>query len=77
MSPSGMESPREAFGQALVEMGNRYPDMVVLDPDVCTSTRTSLFRSAFPERFYAMGIAEANSVGAAAGLATTVGEGGT
>jgi transketolase len=69
MSSSGMESPREAFGRALVEIAGRYPDMVVLDPDVCTSTRTSLFRAAFPDRFYEMGIAEANSVGVAAGLA--------
>ncbi|MGA2546241.1 MAG: transketolase C-terminal domain-containing protein [Rectinemataceae bacterium] len=69
MNASALESPREAFGQALVEMAGKYPDMVVIDPDVCTSTRTSLFRSAFPDRFFEMGIAEANSVCVAAGLA--------
>ncbi|HRY54264.1 MAG TPA: transketolase C-terminal domain-containing protein [Spirochaetia bacterium] len=61
---------REAFGAALVEMADRHPEMVVLDPDVCSSTRTSLFRAAYPGRFYAMGIAEANAVCAAAGMAS-------
>jgi transketolase len=69
MSAAGPASPREAFGAALVGMAERYPDMVVLDPDVCTSTRTSLFRDAYPGRFYEMGIAEANAVCAAAGMA--------
>ncbi len=62
-------APRTAFGKALVELAEKYPDMVVLDPDVCTSTQTSLFRAAFPDRFHAMGIAEANAVGVAAGMA--------
>lgn len=61
---------RAAFGRALVELGAQYPKMVVLDPDVCASTRTSLFRDAYPERFYPMGIAEANAVCAAAGMAS-------
>ncbi len=69
MSGAKNVSPRAAFGAALVEMAPLYPDMVVLDPDVCTSTQTALFRSAYPERFYEMGIAEADSVGAAAGMA--------
>ena len=60
---------RRAFGRALVEMAPDYPKMLVLDPDVCTSTQTALFREAFPERFLPMGIAEANAVSAAAGLA--------
>ncbi|HPG86027.1 MAG TPA: transketolase C-terminal domain-containing protein [Spirochaetales bacterium] len=61
---------RAAFGRALVELAERYPKMVVLDPDVCPSTQTSLFRAAYPDRFYPMGIAEANAVCVAAGLAS-------
>jgi len=70
MSALHMVAPRNAFGAALVEFAGTYPDMVVLDPDVCTSTQTSQFRTAFPDRFYAMGIAEANAVCVAAGMAT-------
>lgn len=61
---------RLSFGRALVDMAPRYPSMVVFDPDVCSSTQTSLFRSAYPERFYPMGIGEANAVCVAAGLAS-------
>ena len=68
MNAETMVAQRTAFGKALVEIAPRYPKMLVLDPDVCTSTQTSLFRSACPERFYATGIAEANTVGMAAGL---------
>jgi transketolase len=64
-----MVAPRAAFGRALVELAKSMPELVVLDPDVCSSTQTSLFRSAWPERFFAMGIAEANTVCAAAGMA--------
>jgi transketolase len=60
---------RDAFGQALVEMADRYPKMVVFDADVCASTQTLGFKKAYPDRFYEMGIAEANMVGAAAGMA--------
>ncbi len=65
-----MKAQRTAFGEALVELGATRPRMLVIDPDVCTSTQTSLFRDAFPERFLEVGIAEANAVGMAAGLAT-------
>ncbi len=65
-----MVAPRLAFGKALVEFAPLFPEMVVLDPDVCTSTQTSLFRAAYPHRFYEMGIAEANAIGVAAGLAS-------
>lgn len=61
---------REAFGRALVDLGPRYPEMVVLDADVATSTRTLLFAQACPERFFNFGVAEANMVDIAAGLAT-------
>ena len=62
-------APRRAFGEALVELGARNPKVVVLDSDVATSTQTSLFREAFPDRFYQIGIAEQNMVGIASGLA--------
>jgi transketolase len=64
---------RDAFGEALVELGKRNPRVVVFDADVCTSTKTSLFREAFPERFFQMGVAEQNMMCAAAGCATVGG----
>ena len=64
-----MVEQRAAFGQALVELADEYP-LVVLDPDVCMSTQTYKFRDKFPERFYQVGIAEQNMVGIAAGLST-------
>lgn len=60
---------RTAFGKALVDIADAYPKMVVFDPDVCASTQTAAFKKAYPDRFYEMGIAEANTVGAAAGMA--------
>jgi transketolase len=68
-----MMANREAFGRALVELGMRNPKVVVFDADVCTSTRTCLFREAFPERFFQMGVAEQNMVSAAAGMSTVDG----
>ena len=70
MKPGTAVAMREAFGQALVELGPRYPEMVVLDADVATSTRTLLFAQAFPQRFFNFGVAEANLVDIAAGMAT-------
>jgi transketolase len=60
---------REAFGQALLELGRENPNLVVLDADVGSSTRASVFASEFPDRFVQVGIAEQNMVGMAAGLA--------
>ena len=60
---------RNAFGKALVDIADTYPKMVVFDADVCASTQTIAFKQAYPDRFYEMGIAEANMVGAAAGMA--------
>lgn len=68
MTKPQMVAPRQAFGEALVEFGKTYPRLVVLDADVSTSTQTALFQKAFPERFYEVGIAEANMMGMAAGL---------
>jgi transketolase len=63
-------APRMVFGETLVELGEEIPNLVVLDADVGASTQTAMFRDAFPNRFYQMGIAEANMVGVAAGLST-------
>lgn len=62
--------PRVIFGETLVELGDEIPELVVLDADVGASTQTALFRDAFPNRFYQIGIAEANMMGVAAGLST-------
>jgi transketolase len=61
---------RAAFGDALVELGSEYPNLVVLDPDVGPSSKTASFKAKYPERFYEVGIAEQNCVGIAAGLST-------
>ena len=60
---------RDAFGQALVELGREVDNLVVLDADLGTSTKASLFADAFPARFIQVGIAEQNMMGIAAGLA--------
>lgn len=60
---------RNAFGEALRELGEQYPDLVVVDGDVGNSTRTNYFRDAYPERFFNVGIAESNLIGVASGLA--------
>ena len=65
------DSLREAFGKALVDLAEQYPNFVVLDGDVAGGTGTHHFRSSFPERFYQMGIAEQNMMAAAAGFAAT------
>jgi len=61
---------RDAYGKALVKLGKEDPEIVVLDADCSSSTRTSMFRESFPARFFNLGIAEANMIGFAAGLAT-------
>lgn len=62
---------RDAFGRALVELGEERPDLVVLDADVGHPTRSYLFQERFPERFVQAGVAEQNMLGIAAGLAST------
>jgi transketolase len=61
---------REAFGRELVRLGQEYPDIIVLDADLNTSSKTLYFRESFPSRFIQCGIAEQNMFGIAAGLAT-------
>jgi transketolase len=65
------KSVREAFGEALAALGTTRSDVVVVDGDVGNSTRTELFGKQFPDRFFEVGIAEANLVGVAAGLAAS------
>ncbi|MBU0498009.1 MAG: transketolase family protein, partial [Candidatus Thermoplasmatota archaeon] len=65
-----MYNPRNAYGETLVELGKRIPEIVVLDADLSKSTKTILFARQFPHRFFEMGIAEANMMSAAAGLAS-------
>jgi len=65
------KSIREAFGNKLVELGAKHPNLVVLDADVSASTQTKLFAKAYPERFFDVGIAEQNLIATAAGLALT------
>ena len=60
---------REAYGQALVELGKKNPNVVALDADLAKSTFSAKFQKEFPDRFFTVGIAEANMVGIASGLA--------
>jgi transketolase len=62
---------RMAFGEALRDLAEEFPDLVVLDADCSSSTQTKLFASKYPERFFNFGIAEANMVSAAAGMAAS------
>lgn len=63
------KATRESFGEALCEMAQTNPDIIVLDADLAAATKTSIFGDKYPERFFDCGIAEANMVGVAAGLA--------
>ena len=60
---------RQAYGKALVELGEKHPELVVMDADLSKSTMTAEFGKAYPERFFNMGIAEQNLYASAAGLA--------
>lgn len=66
---SNMIATRDAYGETLLALGEENGAIVALDADLSGSTKTSLFAKKFPERFFNMGIAEANMVGTAAGLA--------
>lgn len=66
-----MAPTRASFAQTLLEMGERNPDVVVLDADVSKSIGTNQFAAKFPERSFNFGIAEQNMMAAAAGMATT------
>ena len=62
---------RDGYGKALVELGKDHPDLVVLDADLAGSTKTGMFAKAYPDRHFNCGIAEADMMSVAAGLAST------
>ena len=62
---------RDAYGEALIEVGKKYENVVVLDADLSKSTKTYDFSKAYPERFFNVGIAEQNLIGISAGLAAS------
>lgn len=65
-----MIATRDAYGEALKELGGINEDIVVLDADLSGSTKTSVFKKEYPHRFFNVGIAEQNLIATAAGLAT-------
>lgn len=62
---------RESYGNALAELGDKYENLYVLDADLAAATKTGIFKKKFPDRFFDCGIAEANMMGVAAGMAAT------
>lgn len=62
---------RESYGNALKELGEEFPDLVVLDADLAAATKTGVFKKAYPDRHIDCGIAESNMMGVAAGLSLT------
>ena len=62
---------RASYGSALIELGKKHEDLIVLDADLAAATQTGMFKKEFPERHIDCGIAECNMMGIAAGLATT------
>ena len=63
------KATRESYGEALRDLADEYKDLVVLDADLAADTNTAIFKKAHPDRFFDCGIAEANMMGVAAGLA--------
>ena len=66
---AGKIATRAAYGEALVELAEKYPELVVFDADLAGATMTKGFAAKYPERFFDMGIAECNMTGVAAGMA--------
>lgn len=64
------QATRQSYGETLVKLGKENENIVVLDADLAGATKTDLFGKEYPDRFFDMGIAEANMLGTAAGLAT-------
>lgn len=69
MSDVIKKATRESYGEALVALAEKYPNLIVLDADLAAATKTGMFKKAYADRFYDCGIAEANMMGVAAGLA--------
>jgi len=65
------QNQRKAYGEALVALGAENPNVVVLEADLGKSTMSSMFQAVYPERYFEMGIAEANMISTAAGLAAS------
>lgn len=63
------KATRDSYGEALRDLAQEYKELVVLDADLAAATKTGIFKKAYPERFFDCGIAEANMMGVAAGLA--------
>ena len=70
MKPEIKIATRQSFGEALKKLGDENENIVVLDADLSSATKTEIFAKAYPERFFDMGIAEQDMIGTAAGLAT-------
>lgn len=66
MNPDIKIATRQSYGETLVELGKLNEKVVVLDADLSEATKTSLFKKEFPNRFFDMGIAEQDMMGAAA-----------
>jgi len=67
-APQKARATRDAYGEALLELGKKRPDVVVLDADLSGSTKTGKFAKAFPDRFFNVGISEQDLIGTASGL---------
>lgn len=70
MSNNVCIATRESYGNALIEAGKEYPNLIVLDADLAVATKTVVFKEAFPDRHINCGIAEGNMIGIAAGIAS-------
>ena len=71
MSDVIKKATRESYGEALTALAEKYENLVVLDADLAAATKTGIFKKAYPDRHYDCGIAEANMMGVAAGLAAS------
>lgn len=71
MADSIKIATRQSYGEALTELAGKYENLVVLDADLAAATKTGIFKKEYPERFFDCGIAEANMMGVAAGLAAS------
>lgn len=65
------KATRDAYGDGLVALAEKRGDLIVLEADLAAATKTGIFRKAYPEKHFNCGIAEANMMGVAAGIATT------
>ena len=70
MDIENKKATRQSYGEALLDLGKKNKDIIVLDADLSTATKTNMFAKEFPDRFFDMGIAEQDMIGTAAGFAT-------